>query len=163
MNDEQCGVIKGNGEPCGYDAKYVDGKCGHHSTVTADNRGRPSKFTDKRARLAIEAAREESKSKRGCERDAGVAKGTIDNWLEQGHTFKTEDGLIANFFTAFTRARGDGESKCIQKARSEDGDASFERFMLASSYDYKKTEKREVEQETTLKSEGFEIVYGSDE
>ena len=145
MSDEQeqCGELKGSGEPCDYGAKYADGKCGIHSDVPDTSQGQPTKFSDERAQAAVAAARF-GKSKRGCERAAGVAKGTLDNWLDQGYTFTDESGQIASFFTAFAQARARGESQCIENARREDGDPSFERFMLASSYGYKKTEQREV-------------------
>lgn len=141
MSEEQCGETKGDGEPCDYEAKYADGKCGHHSIHT--EKGRPTKFTDERAQLAIEAARE-GKSVAGCERAAGVGEGTVGNWLEQGHTFKTEHGKLADFFRAFARARATGESECIRNARSEYGNPSFEKYMLSSSFDYKKTEQTEL-------------------
>lgn len=144
MSDEQCGEIKGDGEPCDYDAKYADGKCGIHSDINGDTQGQPTKFTADRAQAAIEAARE-GKSKRGCERAAGVAEGTIGNWEEQGHTFTDENGRTASFFHSFAQARARGESRCIENARREDGEPSFEKFMLASSFDYKKTEKQETE------------------
>lgn len=143
MSDGQCGEIKGNGEPCEYDAKYADGKCGIHSDIPDTSQGQPTKFTDERARAAIAAAKF-GKSKRGCERAAGVGEGTLNNWLDQGHTFTDKNGQVASFFRAFAQARAQGESQCIENARREDGDASFEKFMLASSYDYKKTEQREV-------------------
>ena len=150
MSDDECGVEQGNGELCDNPAKYADGKCGIHSDINGDTQGQPTKFNDDRAQDAIEAARD-GKSKRGCERAAGVAEGTIGNWLEQGHTFTDEDGRIASFFHSFAQARAAGESQCIKNARREDGDASFEKFMLASSYDYKKTERVEadVDQTTT--------------
>ncbi|PHQ44673.1 hypothetical protein DJ68_17385 [Halorubrum sp. C3] len=110
------------------------------------HRGRPSEFTDQRARAAIEAARE-GKSKAGCERDAGVADGTIGNWLDADPTFTDANGDEKQFFRAFRRARGDGESLYIVQGRDPDGDveAPFAKYMLSTSYEYKKTEKQEVE------------------
>jgi hypothetical protein len=150
MSDDECGVEQGNGELCDNPVKYADGKCGVHTDVTDSSPGRPTKFNDKRAQLAIEAALE-GKSVAGCERAAGVGQKTIGGWLEQNHTFETDEGLIADFSQAFAQARAKGESRCIKNARREDGDASFEKFMLASSYDYKKTERVEadVDQTTT--------------
>ena len=144
MSDDECGVEQGNGEPCDNPVKYADGKCGIHSEINGGTTGRPTKFNDERAQAAIEAARE-GKSKRGCERAAGVAEGTIANWEEQGHTFTDESGHTASFFHSFAQARARGESRCIENARREDGDPSFEKFLLASSFDYVKTEKQETE------------------
>lgn len=147
MTDDTCTATKNDGSSCDNPAKYADGKCGIHSDINGDTQGRPTKFTDERARIAIEAARgEDGKSIRGCERAAGVGEGTIDGWLEQGHTFENADGLIDSFSRAFAQARGDGESYYITEGGRTDGDIdpSFAKFMLASSYDYKKTEQREV-------------------
>lgn len=137
MTDELCGETKGNGEPCENPAKFADGKCGIHSDINGDTQGRPTKFTDERARAAIEAAREEGKSVRGCERAAGVAEGTIrKNWLKSNYQFVNEDGLVDSFIRAFAQARAQGESDWIEEGRSGDGDSSFAKFMLSSSYDY---------------------------
>lgn len=143
VDDEQCGEIKNSGEPCENPVKYADGKCGIHSDINGDTQGRPTKFNDERAQLAIEAARE-GKSVGGCERAAGVGEGTVRKWLDQDHTFEDGDGLVSSFFRAFAQARAEGESRCLDNARSADGNASFEKFMLASSFDYKKTEKQEL-------------------
>ena len=168
MSDEKCGVEQGNGKLCDNPIKYADGKCGVHTDVTDSSPGRPTKFNDERARLAIEAALE-GKSVAGCERAAGVGQKTVGGWLEQNHTFETGEGLIADFSQAFAQARAGGESRCIENARREDGDASFEKFMLASSYDYKKTEQREVTGEgggpvsITFDEEIHETPWGKDE
>lgn len=116
--------------------------------------GRPSEFTDERAQEAINAARE-GKSKAGCERDAGVGGGTIDNWLNANPTFIDSEGNEKQFFRAFRRARGDGESLYITEGRNPDGDVdtSFAKYMLSTSYEYKKTEKQEVEHSGEINGE----------
>ena len=149
MSDESehdlCGEVKGNGDPCENPVKYADGKCGIHSDITESEQGRPTKFTDERARDAIQAAKE-GKSKAGCERAAGIGNGTIDGWLERTHTFENENGLLDSFSQAFRRARARGESKLITDGlRDSDTDAVMARFLLSTSYDYVKTEKREVD------------------
>ncbi|MFC5135484.1 MULTISPECIES: helix-hairpin-helix domain-containing protein [Haloferacaceae] len=108
--------------------------------------GRDSTFTDELARRAISAA-EKGKSQAGIEREVGVGDRTIfgdDGWIDQEFTFVDEDGEQRQFSRALRRARGRGEDDWIHQGRDEDGDSSFAKFMLASSYDYKKTEKREV-------------------
>lgn len=156
-----CGELKGTGEPCENPVKYADGKCGIHTDVTDAEQGRPTKFTDERARAVIRAAKE-GKSKRGCERAAGVGEGTVRDWLKQSHTFTNSDGLVASFSRTFADARAQGESMYIQDGRREDGDTSFAKFMLSSSYGYKNTEKREHEHS----GDGggpIEVVIGGDE
>lgn len=143
MSANECGEIKGNGEPCDYEAKYADGKCGIHTTETESRQG-GAKFTDERARLVIKAA-QNGKSKRGCERAAGVGKDTLRGWLEQDHLFENADGKIARFSGAFAQARAESEHEFIRRGLEDpDVDSSFAKFMLASSFGYKKTEQREV-------------------
>ncbi|WP_330633703.1 hypothetical protein [Halocatena halophila] len=134
MSEDNCTATKNDGEPCTYSAKYPDGKCGVHTDcIDPDPGGRPSKYNDERARAAIEAARE-GKSRSGCARAAGVDEGTIRNWLSD-----RED-----FFRAYTRARAKGESRLIRGGLHDpDVDSSFAKFLLASSFDYATTEKRE--------------------
>ena len=159
---ERCGELKGNGEPCENPVKYADGKCGIHSEINGGTEGRPTKFTDERARTAIRAAREEGKSIRGCERAAGVGKDTISGWLEADYQFENEDGLIDTFSGAFAQARAQGESEWIEEGRSGDGDSSFAKFMLASSYDYKETAKTELEHSGEIDGFDFTINASAD-
>lgn len=143
MTDDECGVEKGNGEPCDYEAKYADGKCGIHTDVT-DTRQGGAKFTDERARETLDAARM-GKSIRGCERAAGLGRDTLRDWLDKDRTFENQDGQLASFSDAFARARAKGESEFIRRGMNDpDVDASFVKFMLSSSFGYKKTEKQEV-------------------
>lgn len=145
-NDEQCGETKNDGEPCTYPAKHEDGKCGVHTGCTdTDPGGRPSKFNDRRAQLAIGAAKEK-KSEAGCARAAGVDENCIGRWKDANPSFTDEDGTEKEFREAFTRARATGESKLIHGGlHNPNVDASFAKFLLASSFDYVKEEKQEVE------------------
>jgi len=145
-NDDICGAECADGTPCEHPA----GSCpvASHDPDAGDDvenpQGRPSKFTDERAQDAIEAARE-GLSKAGCERAAGVGDGTLTNWLEADPEFTTSDGEQAQFFRAFRRARRVGESSLVDGGLHDDEvDSSMAKFLLASSYDYKKTEKKEV-------------------
>lgn len=145
-------------ELCGYEDTTTGDPCQHpagscpvpsHSGTTPDGgnpQGRPSTFNDERARQAIHAARQ-SKSKAGCARAAGLAHhSTIDDWLDRDPTFTDEDGEERRFSEAFARARADGETLLIQGGlRDGDVDSSMAKFMLASSYGYQKSEKREHE------------------
>ena len=166
---ELCQTPKGNGEPCENPVKYADGKCGVHSEIPDGGPGRPTKFTDERARAALDAARE-GKSKAGCERAAGVGDGTIDRWLESDRTFETEQGLHDRFARAFRRARAKGETRLVGGGlNGEEIDSSMAKFLLSTSYDYVKTERREVTGggggpvEITFSEEVVETSWGDDE
>jgi|GEM_PF-1808854 len=146
MSDDICGADTTGEEPCQNPAGE-NGRCWipSHNDAGAENpAGRPSKFNDQRALDAIEAARE-GLSKAGCGRAAGVADGTIQNWLDANPTFTDEEGEEREFFRAFMRARRVGETNLVQGGLyDEDTDSSMAKFLLASSFDYKKTEQREV-------------------
>jgi len=84
----------------------------------------------------LEAARL-GKSERGCARAAGVS-----SWAQLDRYLDAHD----DFRSSFERARARGESELIDGGlRDDDVDTSMAKFLLASSFDYKKTEKREVE------------------
>lgn len=160
MTDDECGVIKGNGEPCDNPVKYADGKCGIHTDETETRQG-GAKFTDDRAQKVIEAAKQ-GLSKSGCERHAGIGKDTLRGWLEKDYTYEAEDGQIANFSGAFAQARAESEREFIRRGFEDpDVDASFAKFMLASSFDYVKTEKQETEL-SGADGGPLEVVIGGD-
>jgi hypothetical protein len=147
-NDNICGAECADGTPCEHPA----GSCPvpSHDPDADDDvdnpHGRPSAFSDELARRAIAAA-EKGKSEGGIEREVGVGDRTIfgdDGWVDQAHTFVDADGTERDFSRALRRARARGEDEWLDEGRSDDGDSSFAKFMLASSYDYKKTEKKEV-------------------
>ena len=82
----------------------------------------------------IEAA-ETKKSKRGCARSAGVSHTALQRYLDAHDDFRA----------SFKQARGRGEAELIEGGLHDDAvDTSMAKFLLASSYDYKKTEQREV-------------------
>jgi len=152
MSDDICGAETSSTEgPCQHPAGSCPVLSHNSDDVDEDPQGRPSAFTDERARAAIEAA-ELGKSERGCERDAGVAHGTLANWKEKNPTFTGPDGEEYGFFSAFERARGDGETYYITEGRDPDGDVdpSFAKFMLSSSYGYQKSEKRQVDMDASV-------------
>lgn len=133
---EECGKECVDGTPCENDAD----SCPWHGEEDSPDTGRPTKFNDERAQNAIEAAKL-GKSKAGCERSAGVARGTVDNWLDENPSFEDEDGEEKGFFTAFMRARANGEDEWIDDGRHGEN-PSFAKFMLSSSYGY--SEERDV-------------------
>jgi hypothetical protein len=160
-DDDTCGAECVDGSKCQHPA----GSCpvASHSAdgPTENQQGRPSKFTDERARAAIEAARE-GLSKAGCERAAGVADGTLNNWLDDNPTFTDRDGEERQFFRAFRRARQVGERTLVDGGLHDDAvDSSMAKFLLASSFGYQKSEKLEHDVDADVKhelGEGWEFV-----
>lgn len=154
---ELCGAETSKGTPC---QNYADSCPWDHGDT--NDTGRPSKFNDERAQVAIEAARE-GKSEDGCARAAGVRSPTISNWIEANPTFEDEDGSETEFFKAFARARAHGESTLIEHGMyNPDADASMAKFLLASSFDYVKTSKQEVEHSGEIDGFDFTIDASSD-
>lgn len=151
--DDVCGYETTDGHPC-QNPPGENGRCwitSHNPGDGDDNpQGRPSKFSDDRASDAIEAATE-GKSKAGCARAAGVDKATLERWLDSNP--ELPDG--GSFRNAFMRARAEGESKILEGGLyDEDVNPSMAKFLLASSFGYQKSEKRELE--TT--GDGIEVV-----
>jgi len=152
---ERCGYpTADSGEPCQNKVNPDDGdpdRCwldAHNaSDVTEHGQpGRPTKFNDERARAAVEAARQ-SKSLGGCARAAGISKqGFISRWLEnEDLTFTDTEGRERRFVDAFADAREDGETVLVQGGlRNDNVDTSMAKFLLSTSYDYVKTERREL-------------------
>jgi hypothetical protein len=125
---EKCGEPTTKGHPCRNDADSCTWNHGGENQT-----GRESLFGEATRTACIEAAKE-GKSKSGCARAAGVSEGTLRNWLD------THD----EFFRAFRRARGEGESLLIEEGRRADGETSFVKFLLASSFGYVKTDRAKV-------------------
>jgi hypothetical protein len=169
MTDDLCGAETGAGGECQNpategDSCWIESHGGHAQTGAG---GRPSTFTDDLARMAIAAA-EKGKSERGIEREVGVGRDTIfseNGWIEQGHTFTDADGTTRKFSVAIERARARGEDEWIREGRGDDGDSSFAKFMLSTSYGYIKTEKREVDMDVDATHDVTAdfVTYGADD
>lgn len=137
---DNCGWPTANDTACKHPPTEDNGRCWLHAD-DADDIGRPTKFTDERAQAAIEAARQ-SKSETGCARAAEVTWPTLNRWLEDNPTFETASGERVEFRSAFGRARRDGETVLVQGGlRNDDIDTSMAKFLLATSFDYVKTEE----------------------
>ena len=152
---DECGYPTegGDGPPCQNPAGE-NGRChipSHNPDGDTDNPGRPSKYTDERARQAIDAA-SDGFSKAGCARAAGVGEQTLLDWLNEDHVVDGED-----FSEAFMRARHKGERTLVKGPLVDHGDApgggpeidgQHARFLLSTSFDYQKTKKQEIEDVT---------------
>lgn len=135
---DNCGWPTADGTACEHPATEDNGRCWQH-TDNARTGGRPSKYTDDRAQDALEAARM-SKSKSGCARAAGVELPTLNRWLDKNPDL--DDGR--EFRLAFAQARRDGETVLVHGGlRNDDIDTSMAKFLLATSFGYVKTERRE--------------------
>ena len=104
-------------------------------------RGRPLKYTEDKADDAIEAA-EKGMPVNASARAAGVWPKTIENWLDKSLDDDC-DKIPVSFFQRFMRARFEGEKKLHDRAEEKEH-ASFEQFLLSTSFKYKKTEKKEL-------------------
>lgn len=136
--EDICGAETNDGSPCQHPA----GSCPvpSHDDPTATNpQGEPSKFDDEAREAALGAARE-GKSKAGCARAAGVDESTLRGWLDRHESFSR----------AFAQARAEGESRLLDGGLTGEVDPTMARFLLASSFGYVKTEKREHEGEVEV-------------
>ena len=112
-DSDVCGHTKNDGEPCGFDAKYDDGKCGHHTECDtgAENReGRPSKLSYERQEK-IATAIEGGKSLNSAARMAGVNPSTVYGWLDRGESEidAGNENEYTEFYNRLTHAKGHGE------------------------------------------------------
>ena len=134
-DDELCGAETTDGTPCQNKAE----SCPWHNTDDPPENGRPFALSEDDHDDILEAARMGA-SKAGCARAAGVDKASLLRYLN-AHD---------NFRTAFTQARGKGEQRLLSGPLMQDKnadqymDGQHARFLLSTSFDYKKTEKREL-------------------
>lgn len=135
MTDDICGYEDTTtGEPCQHPA----GSCPvpSHSDSDAENpQGRDFSIEESDREDILEAARD-GLSKAGCARAAGVSRPELNRYLDAHDAFRS----------AFRRARNEGEQTLVSDGlRDDDVDTSMAKFLLASSFGYKKTERREVD------------------
>lgn len=137
MTDDICGAECADGTPCEHPA----GSCpvSSHGDTTSDSDatdagGRPSKFTEDRRDQIKQAARNGT-TVEGCARAAGIGPSTLYEWLDE----------YPEFSEAFERARARGEQRLVEEVADDDP-----KFILERSYDYVKTEKREVEMDADV-------------
>lgn len=137
MTDDLCGAPTTDDEPC-QNPSGENGRCwipSHNPDSDEENpQGRDFTLTEDDHDDILAAARLGA-SKRGCARAAGVSLSQLQRYLDAREDFRV----------SFERARAHGEAELIEGGLRDDSvDTSMAKFLLASSFDYKKTEKREV-------------------
>ena len=165
--DENCSVTKNDGEPCTFDAKYPDGRCGHHTEhdTGADRReGRPSKLSYERQEQ-IASDIEAGRSLTSAARKAGVTPQTVINWVDRGEAEKEagKENEFTEFFERITRAKGEGEeyyfSLALQLAK-ENEDHRFIASLMKQRYpdSWGETDTGVESTEITVESDVVEIT-----
>lgn len=144
MGDDTCGHPTANGTPCELPASASDGRCHHHTEADERaNGGREWAINESDHEDILSAARD-GFSKAGCARAAGVGEASLQRYLDAHEDFRS----------AFMRARHEGERTLIKGPLVDRPDAPGDgpdingqhaRFLLSTSFDYVKTEKRELE------------------
>lgn len=111
--------------------------------------GRPTKLDDERYEAIMDAA-ERGLTYEGIARTAGIGLATLDDWRDQYEDFSKD----------LEQHRAVGELKLVDRV-SEDKPE----FILERSYDYIKTEKREIEgeHEHRVEGDGFVVEFGDGE
>jgi len=140
MGDDVCGAECVDGSACQHPA----GSCPvpSHSDPDAENpHGRDFSISPEDHDDILDAARD-GMSKAGCARSAGVDEKSLARYLDAHPDFRR----------AFMRARSEGEHELVRRALYDDPDPNapdindqHARFLLSTSFDYVKTEKRELE------------------
>jgi hypothetical protein len=162
MSDDVCGhpTAGGDGPPCQHpttddgDPDRCWEQAHNDSETDAGASGREWAIDDEDHDDILEAARD-GFSKAGCARAAGVDEKSLQRYLDaDGHE---------EFRRAFMRARHKGEQTLVKGPLVEHPDApgggpeidgQHARFLLSTSFDYQKTEKKELE-DVTEGSDGF--------
>lgn len=156
MTDDICAADTTGDSPCQNPAGD-NGRCWiptHQPDAdenTTNPHGRDFTITEDDHDDILEAARL-GMSKAGCARAAGVAPNQLNRYLQSDEK--------ADFRQAFMRARYQGEQRLIEGPMFNDEEARREmdgqhaRFLLSTSFDYVKTEKKELE-DVTDGSDGF--------
>ena len=157
MSDE-CGYPTdgGDGPPCELPASKADGRCHHHTdTDERSNGGREWAISEADHEDILEAARD-GFSKAGCARAAGVGEASLQRYLDAHEDFRS----------AFMRARHSGERTLVKGPLVDHPDApgggpeidgQHARFLLSTSFDYQKTEKKELEHSGEVSGSLFDL------
>jgi len=134
----------GDGPPCQNAPSRDDGRCHLHTDDDPVSVGRHFAIEESDHEDILDAARL-GMSKAGCARAAGVDKASLLRYLDAHEQFRM----------AYARARAEGEQRLARDGlMSDEVDTSMAKFLLSTSFDYVKTEKRELE-DVTDGSDGF--------
>ena len=155
MPDDVCGhpTEGGDGPPCELPASKSDGRCHHHTeTDERANGGREWTINESDHEEILTAARE-GFSKAGCARAVGVDEKTLRRYVDAHDDFRRD----------FMRARHKGERTLLKgplverEGEPESIDGQHARFLLSTSFDYQKTEKKELEHSGEIQGSLFEL------
>lgn len=149
---EPCGYVKGDGEPCELPGSRSDGRCHHHTDIDEKRRpgGRPRMLEeDDDLYGKIMDAAERGLTYEGIARVAGIGLSTLNDWRDE----------YAEFASDLERKRAVGEQKLVERVAEDRPE-----FILERSYDYIKTEKREIEgeHEHRIEGDGFVVEFGDE-
>lgn len=134
-DDDICGADTTGEQPCQNPATQGDSCWIESHGGTVSGHGRSFTLGEDDHDDILDAARL-GKSIRGCARAAGVSLSQLQRYLEEHPDFRV----------AFERARSNGEDRLIRDGLyDEEADSSMAKFLLSTSFDYVKTEKREHE------------------
>jgi len=146
MSNDICGhEDTTTGHPCQHPA----GSCpvpSHNDSDAENPQGRDFAIDASDHEDILQAARE-GFSKAGCARAAGVDEKSLQRYLKANEN--------ADFRRAFMRARHRGERELLRAPLRDDPqnpvnvDGQHARFLLSTSFEYVKTEKRELEHSGT--------------
>jgi len=133
--EDKCGAETTDGTPCENPAE----SCPWHDTDDPPDTGRDFAIDESDHEDILDAANN-GFSKAGCARAAGVDKASLLRYLDAHPEFRT----------AFMRARSKGERRLVTGPLFNEEDAPREmdgqhaRFLLSTSFDYVKTERKEI-------------------
>ena len=155
MTDDVCGhpTEGGDGPPCELPASKSDGRCHHHTETDERANGGREWTIDESDHEDILTAAREGFSKAGCARAVGVDEKTLRRYVDAHDDFRRD----------FMRARHRGERTLLKgplverEGEAESIDGQHARFLLSTSFDYQKTEKKELEHSGEIQGSLFEL------
>lgn len=143
MTDDNCGHPTDDGGECQNPATE-DGHCWLDAHGGDTEVGRNFAITEDDYEDILQAARE-GLSQSGCARAVGVDIKSLQRYLEAHDEFRQ----------AFRRARNEGEQSLVRRGLGDpETDSSMAKFLLSTSFDYIKTEKREVDMDADVDHKG---------
>jgi hypothetical protein len=144
VSDDVCGYPTAKGTPCQHpttddgdaDRCYIDAH--NEADTESGDPGRDWSIDEADHDDILEAA-ELGASKAGCARAAGVEKSVLHRYLNAHDEFRN----------AFARARARGEQRLLRGPligddAGPDMDGQHARFILSTSFEYAKTERKEL-------------------